>query len=208
MEANVDIAVQQATQKVNSILSSLPEEIKTPSIDKFDLSALPIYTAGINSTLTDTEFFSLVNDRIKPEFASIPGVSRVDLIGGLEREIKVMVDPNKLEAFKLNLLEVTRMIDYANMEIPTGKLKSTTNEITIRLSGKIRTIHQLKNVIVGVSSQGDIIKLSDIADVYDGTKDPDYITRLDGAETIGIEISRQKEANAVEVSNLVKKKVC
>ena len=206
MKANVDIAVQQATQKVNSILSSLPEEIKTPSIDKFDLSALPIYTAGINSTLTDTEFFSLVNDRIKPEFASIPGVSRVDLIGGLEREIKVMVDPNKLEAFKLNLLEVTRMIDYANMEIPTGKLKSTTNEITIRLSGKIRTIHQLKNVIVGVSSQGDIIKLSDIADVYDGTKDPDYITRLDGAETIGIEISRQKEANAVEVSNLVKKK--
>jgi HAE1 family hydrophobic/amphiphilic exporter-1 len=206
MDANVDVAVQQATQKVNSILSSLPGEIKTPSINKFDLSALPIYTAGINSTLTETEFYRLVNDRIKPELASISGVSRVDLVGGLEREIKVMLDPNKLEAFKLNLLEVMRMIDYANMEIPTGKLKSSTNEITIRLSGKIRTISQLKEVIVGASSQGEIVKLNDIADVYQGIKDPDYITRLDGSETIGIEISRQKEANAVEVSNRVKQK--
>lgn len=206
MATNVDVAVQQATQKVNSILSSLPTEIRTPSINKFDLSALPIYTAGINSTLTETEFYRLANDRIKPELASIPGVSRIELTGGVEREIKVMLDPYKLEAFKLNLLEVTKMIDYANMEIPTGKLKSTTNEITIRLSGKIRTISQLKDVIVGASSQGEIVKLSEIADIYEGTKDPDYITRLDGSETIGIEISRQKEANAVEVSNLVKQK--
>lgn len=206
LDANVDVAVQQATQKVNSILSSLPAEIKTPSIDKFDLSALPIYTAGINADLSETEFFQLVTDRIKPELSSIPGVSRVDLIGGLEREIKVMLDPKKLEVYKLNLLDVTKMVEFANMEIPTGKLKSKTNEITIRLSGKIHTIAELKEVIVGASTQGEIVKLGDIADVYDGIKDPDYITRLNGAETIGLEISRQKDANAVDVSNAVKKK--
>lgn len=206
MDANVDVAVQQATQKVNSILSSLPAEVKIPSIDKFDLSALPIYTAGINSNLSDTEFYKLVVDRIKPEIASISGVSRVDLVGGLEHEIKVMLDPKKLEAHKLNLLEVTKMIEYANMEIPTGKLKSKSNEITIRLSGKIRTLVDLRETIVGTSVKGELVKLGDIADVYDGIKDPDYITRLDGAETIGIEISRQKEANAVDVSNLVKQK--
>lgn len=206
MGANVNVAVQQATQKVNSILSSLPAEIKTPSIDKFDLTALPIYTAGINSNLSEKEFYRLVADRIKPQLASIPGVSRVDMVGGLEREIKVMLDPSQLEAHKLNLLEVTKMIEYANMEIPTGKLKSKTNEITIRLSGKVRTLAELKEIIVGASVEGEIVKLGDIADVYDGIKDPNYITRLDGAETIGIEISRQKEANAVDVSNLVKQK--
>lgn len=206
MDANVDVAVQQATQKVNSILSNLPDEIKPPSINKFDLSALPIYTAGINSTLSETEFFQFVKDRIKPELASISGVSRVDLVGGLEREIKIMLDPKKLEVYGLNLLEVNRMIEYANMEIPTGKLKSSINETTIRLSGKIKTLSELRNVIVGVTQQGEIIKLNDIADVYDGIKDPEYISRLNGAETIGVEISRQKEANAVEVSQLVLKK--
>jgi len=206
LDANVDVAVQQATQKINSIVSNLPSDVKTPSIEKFDLSALPIYTAGANSNLSETEFYRLIDNKIKPDLSSIPGVSRVDLIGGLEREIKIMLDPEKLEAYKLNLLEVTQMIDFANMEFPTGKLKSSTNEITIRLSGKIRTTNELKEIIVGVSNKGEIVKLGDIADVYDGIKDPDYITRIDGAETIGIEISRQKEANAVDVANAIKQK--
>ncbi|MBL4559369.1 MAG: efflux RND transporter permease subunit [Labilibaculum sp.] len=204
MDANTDVAVQQATQKTNSILSQLPEDIQTPSIDKFDLNTLPIFIAGVNSNLSETDFFKLVDDRIKPNLASIPGVSRVDLIGGLDREIKIMLDPNKLEAYNLNLLEVTQMIEYANMEFPTGKLKTKTNEMTIRLSGKIRSIEELKEIIVGGSKDGGIVKLSDIADVYDGIKDPDNITRIDGQETIGIEISKQKEANSVDVAKLIK----
>ncbi|WP_320019509.1 efflux RND transporter permease subunit [Labilibaculum manganireducens] len=206
LDANTDVAVQQATQKTNSILSQLPEDIQTPSVDKFDLNTLPIFIAGVNSKLSGTEFFKLVDDRIKPDLSSIPGVSRVDLIGGLEREIKIMLDPDKLEAYKLNLLEVTKMIEYANMEFPTGKLKTYTNEMTIRLSGKIRSITELKEVIVGGSKDGGIVKLGDIADIYDGIKDPDNITRIDGQETIGIEISKQKEANSVEVAKLIKQK--
>ncbi|PKQ65992.1 hypothetical protein BZG01_12570 [Labilibaculum manganireducens] len=206
LDANTDVAVQQATQKTNSILSQLPEDIQTPSVDKFDLNTLPIFIAGVNSKLSGTEFFKLVDDRIKPDLSSIPGVSRVDLIGGLEREIKIMLDPDKLEAYKLNLLEVTKMIEYANMEFPTGKLKTYTNEMTIRLSGKIRSITELKEVIIGGSKDGGIVKLGDIADIYDGIKDPDNITRIDGQETIGIEISKQKEANSVEVAKLIKQK--
>ena len=206
LDANTDVTVQQATQKINSILSQLPTDIKTPSIEKFDLSALPIFIAGVNTNLSGTEFFQLIDDRIKPELANIPGVSRVELIGGLEREIKIMLDPKKLESFKLNLLEVSKMIEYANMEFPTGKLKTPTNEMTIRLSGKIRSIAELKEIIVGGSKDGGIVKLGDIADIYDGIADPDNITRIDGMETIGIEISKQKEANSVELAKLIRLK--
>ena len=59
-----------------------------------------------------------------------------------------MIDPQKMEAANLNLLEVSKMIEYANMELPTGKLKTNANEMTIRLSGKIRTIQELKDIIV------------------------------------------------------------
>jgi len=206
LDADIDVSVQEATQKINSILADLPSEIRTPSIEKFDLSALPIFIAGVSSNLSETEFFQLVDDRIKPELASIKGVSRVDLIGGLEREVKIMLDPQKLKANKLNLLEVTKMIEYANMELPTGKLKTRSSEMTIRLSGKIRTVAELKEIIVGGSANGNIIRLGDIADVYDGISDPEKITRIDGVETIGIEISKQKDANSVEVAELVRQK--
>lgn len=206
LDANADIAVQEATQKINSIMADLPAEISTPSIGKFDLSALPIFIAGVTSDLSATEFYQFVDNKIKPELASIPGVSKVELIGGLEREIKIMIDPQKLEANRLNLLEVSKMIAYANMELPTGKLKTNSNEMTIRMSGKIRTIEELKNIIIGGSPRGAVVRLGDIADIYDGTADPEKITRIDGAETIGIEISKQKEANSVEVAKLVREK--
>lgn len=205
-DSDIDVSVQNATQKVNSIISTLPTEVKTPSIEKFDMSALPIFTAGVNSDMSDKEFYRFVEDRIKPDLSSIKGVSTVNLLGGVEREIKIMIDPLKLEANKLDLLNVTSMIQYANMELPTGKLKTPTNEMTVRLSGKIRTLEQLKNIIIGGSRDGAIIKLADIADIYDGIADPEKITRIDGAETIGIEISKQKDANSVEVIKKVKEK--
>ena len=205
-DADVNIAVQEVTQKVNSIVNTLPNEVKAPSVEKFDISALPIFIAGVNSKLSDKEFFQFVEDRIKPELASLQGVANVGLVGGVEREIKIMIDPLKLKANKLNLLNVTQMIQYANMELPTGKLRTPTNEMTIRLSGKIRTIDQLKNIIVGVDKSGSILKLGNIADVYDGIADKEKITRINGLETIGIEISKQKDANSVDVIRLVKTK--
>jgi len=204
--SDINLAVQEATQKVNSIVGTLPSQIKAPSIEKFDLGALPIFIAGVNSDLSDKDFYQFVDDKIKPELASIQGVSRVDLLGGLQREIKIMIDPLKLKSNKLNLLNVTQMIQYANMELPTGKLETPTNEMTIRLSGKIRTLDQLKNIIIGGHKDGSVIKLGDIADIYDGIADPEKITRIDGMETIGIEVSKQKDANSVEVIKLVKEK--
>jgi len=206
LDADVNIAIQEATQKVNQIVKDLPKEIFAPSIEKFDLSALPIFIAGVSSNLSEAEFFDLVDDKIRPELSNIPGISQVNLIGGIEREIKVMIDPVKLESYHLNLLQVNQMIAYANMELPAGKLKTATNEITIRLAGKLRTLKDLREVIVGGSTDGTTVKLKDIADVYDGIASQEKITRIDGLETIGIEISKQKEANAVELSEKVKLK--
>jgi len=206
LDADVNVAIQEASQKLDRIIRDLPKDIYQPSIEKFDLSALPIFIAGVNSNLSEAEFFQLVEDRISPELSNIPGVARVVLFGGMEREVKVMIDPVKLEAYNLNLLTVTQMVAYANMEFPTGKLKTTTNEMTIRLSGKLKSIKELKNVIVGGATDGTVVKLKNVADVYDGFAEQDKITRIDGQETIGIEISKQKEANAVEVSRLVKEK--
>lgn len=206
LDANVNIAIQEVKQKIDQISKDLPKDILTPSVEKFDLSALPIFIAGVNSNLSESEFYELVENQIKPELSNIPGVSKINTVGGIKREIRVMVDPERLEAYHLNLIGVTQAVGFANMEFPTGKIKTSTNEMTIRLSGKLRTIKELRNVIVGGSEDGTVVNLKDIADIYDGYVDQKKITRINGAETIGIEISKQKEANAVEVSEKVKEK--
>ncbi|TLX73514.1 efflux RND transporter permease subunit [Labilibacter sediminis] len=205
-DADVDLSVQNTKQKIDQILKDLPEDIYTPSVMQYDLSALPILIAGANSNLSEADFFDLMNDKVKPALANIKGVATIDLIGGLKREIKVSLNPSKLEAYNVNVLNLMQAIGYANMEFPTGKLKTANNEITIRLSGKFKSIDELRNVIIGGAMDGTVIKLKDVADVYDGIADPEKITRINGLETIGIEVSKQKDANSVEIAAAIKAK--
>lgn len=204
--ADVDLSVQNTKQKIDKILKDLPDDIQTPSVEQYDLSALPVLTAGANSNLSEAEFFDLINNKVKPALANIKGVATVNLIGGMEREVKVSLDPVKMEAFNVSILNLTKAIGYANVEFPTGKLKTTTDEATIRLSGKFQSIDELRNVVVGGANDGTVIKLKDIADVYDGITEVEKITRINGIESIGVEISKQKDANAVEISELIKEK--
>jgi HAE1 family hydrophobic/amphiphilic exporter-1 len=204
--ADINLSVQNTTQKIDQILKDLPKDIYTPSVRQYDLSALPILIAGAYSDLSEVEFFDLMNNKVKPALANIDGVATVNLVGGLQREVKVSLDPVKLETYNISILNLTKAVGYANMEFPTGKLKTETDEITIRLSGKFSSIEELRNVVVGGARDGTIIKLKDVADVYDGIADADKITRIDGLETIGLEVSKQKDANAVEISALIKDK--
>lgn len=205
-DADVDLTVQNTKQKIDQILKDLPKDIYTPSVMQYDLSALPIMISGANSNLSETEFFDLMNDKVKPALSNIKGVATVNLVGGLKREVKVSINPEKIEAYNINILNLLQALGHANMEFPTGKLKTNTEEVTIRLSGKFKTIEELRNMIIGGSQDGSIIKLQDVADVYDGIADVDKITRINGLETIGIEISKQKDANAVEIAAHIKEK--
>lgn len=123
-EANVDNALNEAQRKINAIRSELPEGVKEPSLSKFSLSDLPIMSIGITSNLSNTDLYDLVKDQIQPQFSRIPGVSSVNIVGGNEREIRVSLDPAKLEGYGLTVPQVQQILMASNMDFPTGNLKT------------------------------------------------------------------------------------
>lgn len=205
-EANVDNALNEAQRKINAIRSELPEGVKEPSLSKFSLSDLPIMSIGITSNLSNTDLYDLVKDQIQPQFSRIPGVSSVNIVGGNEREIRVSLDPAKLEGYGLTVPQVQQILMASNMDFPTGNLKTRKNSTLIRLSGKFSSVQQMRNLVIA-SHNGVNIKLSDIADVQETQKEVEKLARINEDNTLLLQIQKQTDANAVEVSSLVKEKM-
>ncbi|QJB34571.1 efflux RND transporter permease subunit [Chitinophaga oryzae] len=206
-DANVDIALQDAQRKVNAILADLPGDAKPPSLNKFSLDDLPIMTLSATAKMDDKKFYDLVDKKLQPLLSRLPGVAQVSLIGGQEREIQVNVDPAKLQAYNMSILQVRQAVTNANMDFPTGKVKTANDQILIRLAGKYKNVDQLRNLVLKTTAEGTQIRLQDVADVQDAQKDAERIARVDGINAIALQVQKQTDANAVTVSEEMKKAI-
>jgi HAE1 family hydrophobic/amphiphilic exporter-1 len=206
--ADVDFALQETQRKINQILNDLPEDCKTPNVVKFALDEVPIIRLGVTGNMEARAFYQFVKDNIQPRLATLHGVGQVGLIGGEQREIKINVDAAKLQTYNIPILQVVQAIRTANLDVPTGTIKDQQNQFIVRLAGKVKNVEDLKQLIIAVSPRtGGEIRLGDVADVYDGRKDYANINRINGVPSIGITIQKQSEANAVELSQEVRKKM-
>jgi HAE1 family hydrophobic/amphiphilic exporter-1 len=199
-KANVDLSLNEAQRKVNSILADLPEEVKPPSLNKFSLDDLPVITMSASAKMDDAAFYDLIDKRIAPIISRVTGVAQVNLVGGQEREIEVALDADKLQGYGLSVPQVQQAILTSNLDFPTGSVKTQDQDILIRLSGKYKNVDELKNLVVNTGQDGAQIRLSDVADVRDAQKEVDKLARIDRKGAIAIQIIKQSDANAVEVS--------
>src|SRR5690606_9670240 len=119
----------------------------------------------------------LVKLRIQPNLAKIPGVAQTNLIGGEEREIRVNVDNEKLQAYRLSLPQLVNLIETSNLDFPTGKIKTQEEQVLIRLAGKYSKLDDLRNLIVAYTPQGGPVRLADVAEVQDTKKEVELINR-------------------------------
>lgn len=203
-KANIDISLNDAQRKVNAILSQLPEDVKTPSLSKFSLDDMPVITMSASANMDDVTFYDLIDKRIAPVISRVTGIAQVNLIGGSEREIKVSLDADKLQGYNLAVPQVQQLILSSNLDFPTGSVKTENQDVLIRLSGKYSTIDELRNLVLTTSKTGAQIRLRDVADVQDAQKEAEKLARIDRKGAIAIQIIKQSDANAVEVSKGVK----
>jgi Cation/multidrug efflux pump len=166
--ADPNQAVQDAQRKINAIKSQLPPEILDPSIEKMSMEEKAILNAAASSSLPSTEFYKLVEDRIQPRLAKIPGVGSVKMSGGTEREIKVNMDAQKLKAYNLSVLQVLQAIKTANMEIPVGNIENAEAVYSVRLDAKYFNLDELRQTIIATTPNGGEIKVKDVAETEDG----------------------------------------
>lgn len=201
--ADVNFLLTDAQRKINAVLNDLPEDVKTPSLSKFSLDDVPIMSLAVTSNLSEKELYDLLDKKIQPVFARINGVAKVDMIGGEEREIQISVDPVKLQGYGLSITQVQQVVAASNLDFPTGNVSTRNNRTTIRLAGKVNSIDQLRNLPLTTPS-GAIVFLKDVADVQDGIKEIEKIARVDQQNTILLQVFKQSDANAVEVSKQVR----
>lgn len=204
---DVDVALQDAQRKVNTIKSELPVTAKDPSLGKFSLDELPIMRIGASSDMDEREFTDLLDKTIKPQLGRIDGVAKIDITGGEKREIKINVKNEKLKFYNISILQVSNAIANANLNFPTGSIKNTQQDVSIRLSGKLTSLNELSNLAVSTAADGSQVLLKDVADIYDSKEEATTLTRVNGIPSIGISIIKTKEGNTVGISNEVKEKL-
>lgn len=205
--ANTDIALQDAQRKVNAVLYQLPTGTKTPSLLKFSTEEIPVLKLGVHAKMASTKLYQITKDQIKPQLSKINGVAQVTLLGGDQREIKINVDRNKLSAYNISISQVYNAVSNSNMQFATGKIEGINSQYTVRLSGKITSLDQLRSIIISKNANGSIIKLSDVSEIVDGIAEYENLNKINGESSIGIQIQKQSDANSVKVCKLVKEEM-
>ncbi|SFE62753.1 efflux RND transporter permease subunit [Spirosoma endophyticum] len=203
-DADPNQALQDAQRKVNAVLSQLPDEVESPTLQKFSTDDVPVIRMGARANLGSTQLYDLVDDQIRTQLTKVDGVGQVTLTGGRRREIRIGVDPDKLKLYNLSLGQVTQAVTSANLDYPTGRIETDQAQYAIRLAGKFTDINQIRNASLLTSANGTKVVLSDIATVTDGIADATTINRINGRESVGISIQKQTDANAVAISQQVR----
>jgi HAE1 family hydrophobic/amphiphilic exporter-1 len=204
---DVNKALEDAQRKVNAVLSQLPTDAKTPSLMSFSSDAIPVLKFGIRAKMESTKLYQLTKDQIKPQLSKINGVGQVTLLGGDERQININIDRSKLETYKISISQIYNSIRNSNMQYATGKIEGNKSQYTVRLAGKVVSLDELRNLIVSKTQTGSIVKLMDIAEIEDGIAENSTLNRINGENSIGIQIQKQSDANSVKVCQEVKEEL-
>ena len=204
---NVDKAMQDAQRYIDNIRKDLPVDILSPVMSKVSPNDLPIISISATSNLSATEFYQKMKDNFLPQIQQLKGVAELTLLGGEEREIQVKVNQEKLKLNKVSLFQIVEAINKSGIDIPSGKVQTNKENNSVRLIGKFSTIENIMNVQVAMPVPGNPIYVKDVATVTDGIKEISSVSRYNGNSGIGILLKKQGDANAVEVSKLVKEKL-
>lgn len=198
--ADVDVVTNDVQRVVEQARSKLPDDAKAPMISKSDMNAFPILRVSLTGQMPPRELYQFLKDRIKPRLEQVEGVSAVTIIGGQEREIRVELDNQKLNAYGVSVLQVSQALGRENLDFPTGKIDELLNQYIVRLSGKFQSLDDIRAMVVSSTPAG-VVYLRDVATVVDGSRETFTMSRLNSETSIAITIQKQSDANSVKTSD-------
>ncbi len=203
---DLDKTMQDAQRYIDNIRKDLPKDILSPVMSKVSPNDLPIMSVSATSNLKPTEFYQKMKDDYLPQIQQLKGVAEITILGGEEREIQIKVDKEKLKLYKLSLYQVVEAVNRSGIDLPAGKLQTDTETNSVRLVGKFNTIQDVQNVQIAMPFSNSPVYVKDIAEVTDGIKEITSYSRFNGKTGIGLMVKKQGDANAIDVSTLIKEK--
>lgn len=205
--ADMEKSLQDAQRKMSNVENKLPEGAQKPVIAKIEPNAAPVLQVTVVAkNCSERDLMVLMEDMVLPQIKQTKGVAQIQVIGGEKRAFRINVNQDKIKMYGLSLATINQAIAGANVEFPTGKVKNNADQLTVRLSGKFAALSDLENLIL-FSKSNSTIRLKDVAEVVDGSLDYTTVCRLNGENGIGLRISKQSDANAVEMASATKSKL-
>ena len=206
-EFNTDVDVSDAKQKVKDAVdkakSELPDDIlEDPSVLEVNFSDMPIMYVNISGDY-DLNKLKKYADELQDRIESMSEITRVDMVGALDREIQINVDQYKMDAAGVTLAEIERSIQYENMTISGGQITTDEMKRSLSVTGEFKDLSQFDNIIIK-STAGSIVYLRDIAKIVDGFKEQESYARLDGKNVITLNVVKRSGENLIHASDKIR----
>src|SRR5579862_7255427 len=206
LDKNGDVAAQEIRDKVNLIVNQLPDTAKAPVVQKFDPDATPIMQIALSSPRPLREVTEIADKQIKPQLENINGIGQIQLVGGLKREIRVWVDPDKMRAYNLAISDVANALRQQNMEMPAGNVNAGARELAVRTLGRLVDPAQFNEI--AIATRGSyVVKLRDIGHAEDSQEEPTTAARLNGDPAVTMVVSKQSGQNTVAAADALKDRI-
>src|ERR1700710_68522 len=207
LETNTDRALNDVKDAVTRIRSNLPQNVSEPLIQRVDVIGLPIVTyAAISPGKTPEQLSYFVDDVVKRALQGVRNVAQVERIGGVEREILVSLDPDRLQAAGLTAVDVSRRLRGTNVDLAGGRAEIGKNDQAIRTLAGAKTLNDLAGTMISLPAGGEV-RLDDLGTVTDTIADRRTFARFNGEPVVALGIKRSKGASDVVVAAAVQKRI-
>ncbi|MDB5617574.1 efflux RND transporter permease subunit [Tardiphaga sp.] len=207
LETNTDRALNDVKDAITRVRSNLPQNVNEPLIQRVDVIGLPIVTyAAISPGKTPEQLSYFVDDVVKRSLQGVRNVAQVERIGGVEREILVSLDPDRLQAAGLTAVDVSRRLRGTNVDLAGGRAEIGKNDQAIRTLAGAKTLNELAGTMISLPSGGEV-RLEDLGTVTDTIADRRTFARFNGEPVVALGIKRSKGASDVVVAAAVQKRI-
>ena len=198
MERDIEAAVQDVRDKVASIANQFPRDTLPSRVQKIDPDANPILTIAVSGNRSQKEISEIVDKKIKQVLETVNNVGEVTFSGDRHREIQLLLDKDRMNAYSLTTDQVRNAIQRQNVEIPGGSFIAGSSEIALRTMGRIKNVEDFNKIIIAYNG-GSVITFRDIGRVLDTVEEPRSVSRLNGKQAVSLDIRKQSGTNTVEV---------
>lgn len=203
-----DIAYQDVLAKMGLVKKNLPADAEEPQIIKADPSQLPVMDLIVSSKQLDlTRLRTWVENSLQDQFSSVPGTAGSEISGGRIREIRVLLDPQRLLHYRLPASAIAQKLREENLELLAGRVTSGRQEFVTRTPAEYRSLEEIRATPAATDRNGNVVYVRDLATVEDSYRVQRVMTRLAGVEGVKLSIFKQAGANTVAVEEGVRRRL-
>src|SRR5690606_20095207 len=205
MEVNSSIAAQDVRDRLATVEGSLPENAGDPQVLRFDPGELPVMSLAVSSdVLSPRDLTALTEDVVISRLSNIAGVGRATVVGGVPRQLNVLVDPDRLNAFNVGVGQVIEALRQENQNLPAGSITEGEQVRSIQVEGRIENADDFLDIVVARQG-GQAVYLRDVAIIEDGQADVTSLALLNGERALAIDVVKTQGANTVGVAEEIRK---